>query len=300
MISQQTASVNNDAMVIAASAVCLLAALELCRPTPERWHRLTFWTAFAVGIAVLAKSFGAAMAPVVFLGWLIGRWRTPKAQRLRLRREIGAAAAGVLVTYGAWSVIATLTGFRASTLGDFGSSTAPTSLRDYLHTLRLEHFKLIRVTLVDQFWGDFGWVRAPLPGGLRTVIGCTLLLGSALVAAWVVREIVTMAGMHRRRDWTGWSLDGVAAGLLMVGTVVAVLVLLYGIEFEIFRSTGGLYILQGRYFLAAIPAVFALPALAVHRLWPRVSFASATVVMAAAMVALNTVSAAIVVEHFYL
>jgi 4-amino-4-deoxy-L-arabinose transferase-like glycosyltransferase len=299
MISQQSAVVNNDAMVIACGAVCLLLALDLLRAVPERGRRLAFWSAFALGLTVLAKSFGVVLVPVVFLGWLVGRMRTQKADRPPLIREALGAAAGLAVTYGAWAIIARSIGFKSATLGDFSSDGLAHPLSGYLRLLKHDSFQFIRANLVDQLWGVFGWLRAPLPRWILTSIGWLTLVVGVIAIVWVVRGLLDALRRVRTRDWAGFDLDGTTVGAMLLGTIVGTVVLLYAIEFTIYRINGD-YVLQGRYFLVMLPALLLLPVMAVPRLVPRLSATVVSTAIAVGMVALNVISVAVIVEHFYL
>ena len=77
MFSQQTAVINNDALVIAGGFLCLLVAIRLAERS-LRW--LPLFGGLALGAALLGKPFGLAMAPVLAFGWLVGWLRTPPAR----------------------------------------------------------------------------------------------------------------------------------------------------------------------------------------------------------------------------
>ncbi|TML85455.1 MAG: DUF2142 domain-containing protein [Actinobacteria bacterium] len=88
MFSQQTAVINNDALVIAGGFLCLLVAMKLVEPGASRW--LPLLGGLALGTTLLGKPFGLAMAPVLAFGWLVG-WlrshpRTWKAWPVALAR----------------------------------------------------------------------------------------------------------------------------------------------------------------------------------------------------------------------
>jgi len=67
-----------------------------------------------------------------------------------------------------------------------------------------------------------------------------------------------------------------------------------------FHRTGRFDLIQGRYALLLLPAVFALPALALRRLSPRVNPALVLAGAAAAMAALNIVGLGLTVDRWYL
>jgi hypothetical protein len=92
-----------------------------------------------------------------------------------------------------------------------------------------------------------------------------------------------------------------AAGTGVCLLVVAgTLALMYVLMFSWYRQTGGSDFIQGRYALMAMPALLALPVLALRRLVPRLSPLVPLGVIACSMAVLNVIGIGILVESAYL
>ncbi len=297
MLTQQTAIISNDAMIIALGAVCTLIALELASPTRSRWWAA--WAGLAFGVAMLAKPLAVAFAPVLFIAWVLGRARGARVGRWWW--EAAAAVLGVLATYGAWTVFATVFGYGGIGL-DPATTTAALGPLDFLHALKADSFLAVRANWVDQLWGDFGWLDHPFPPLVQGIIIGALLVGSALVLAWCVVS-ARDAWRARRHDGPWSTAEGARVA---VGTTVCLLVVLatlaelYVLMFDAFRRFGSLNFIQGRYALMAAPAILVLPVMVLRRLAPRVSPVLTMAVVAGAMAVLNVIGAGLVIEAFYL
>jgi 4-amino-4-deoxy-L-arabinose transferase-like glycosyltransferase len=301
-LSQQTAVVNNDALVIAAGAACLLAALDLTRPSGRRSRWLCGLAGAALGMAMF-KSFGVVFAPVLLLAWLIGRARTPKPERIRLWREVGQTVAGIGVTLGAWMAYAAAFGFHGASLADINPSPGPKDLRTYLHVLRRHWFHQLRVNWIDQLWGDFSYVNTPFPTWVQGTILVITLLTIALVIAWAAKTGLAFLRARRRtaagvRDEPG--VDHTANMVVCIAAIAATFAFFLIAGYLNYHRTGRNDLIQGRYALMLLPAIVALPALALRTLRPRISALVPTLVAAGALVMLNIGGVALVVERFYL
>ena len=93
-LSQQTASVNNDALAIAAGAASLLVAIELLRPAGINGRAGLCASEAPRSESRMFKSFGVVVAPVLSSGGLLGRLRTlaPSGRRCRARSRRPSAA----------------------------------------------------------------------------------------------------------------------------------------------------------------------------------------------------------------
>jgi hypothetical protein len=91
-----------------------------------------------------------------------------------------------------------------------------------------------------------------------------------------------------------------AQTLICVLVVLGTLGLLHLLMFDYFRRTGDLTFVQGRYALMATPAVLALPALCLRRIWPRLSPVVPLATVAVAMGVLNVIGLGLIAERFYL
>jgi hypothetical protein len=303
MFAQQTAVVNNDALLITASFACLLAALELVKPADARSRWLPFLAGAAVGTAVLGKQFGVAYLGVLGVAWLLGRRRTARAARPAWWREWLTAGAGLAATYGVWVLISMVGSYRGAAVGDLTAGEGSKTLRHYLFLLRDRDLRQFKLTWVDQLWGDFSWLDTPFPQWVQNVIGAALLAGAVLVAAWVV--VTAVRWWSTRRTGTADEADAevddeTLGGIVCLLAVVATVAVLYAVDFLVFRHTGRPEVLQGRYALMALPAILALPVVAIRGLVPRLGPTIPMVVVAAAMVAMNVGGLALLADRFYL
>jgi len=297
MLSQQTAVVNNDALVIAGGALCLLAALALVEPGRSRWWPLA--AGAAVGLTLLGKPLGWAFVPVIGIAWLIGRLRGP--QEGGWLRDAASGAAGFLVTYGAWWAFSVVfgyagVGFMETRPGDHRG------VRDFLHILRRDGFATPRANWINQYWGNFAWINIPFPPIVQSALLVGVLLGVVLGVWWVVLAAVDL--------WRSWRADGpglrAPEWMPSVQTLICLLVvlgtlgLLHVLMFDYFHRTGDLDFIQGRYALMMTPALLALPALFLRRIWPRLSPIVPLGAVAVAMAVLNVIGLSLIAERFYL
>lgn len=297
MFSQQTATVNNDALLLAGGALCVLAALALVEPGRSRW-----WAPAAgafLGLAVLGKPLALAFVPVLLLAWGIGRLR--RAGAAPWWWEVLGAGVGLVVTYGTWFAASVLFGFSGVGIRA-RETTGPTGLRTYARLMTEDHLARFRGLWSRQFWGEFAWVDVSYPQWVYDGIGWVMLAVTALVAWWLVRAVLD--GLAARRGEGPWRT--VAGATLAAHTAVcltavaATVTLVHALDVDYFRKTGVLEFAQGRYGLMITVAVLALPALLLARLVPRLSPVVTMGVVAVGMVVLNVWGLALVAERFYL
>jgi hypothetical protein len=297
MLSQQTAIVNNDALVIAGGAWCLLVAVELTRV--ERWRWWPLVAGLALGVAMLGKPQALVFAPLLAIAWLIGTWRRGLgAAPLRRRLLDGAlAAVGVGVTYGVWWALAIA--FDYPGVGIVPGQPGPgRALSDFVHLLRQHDFLAMRRTWIREFWGQFSWIDVSYADWVYRVILVAVLAGIALVVVWGARTLVRVL---RRSTWRTLDIDdGDAAAVVFVAAIAGTFVELYLLAFQYFQHTGRNDFLQGRYALMVVPAVLALPVLALRSLFPRLSPVAPLAVIVVAMAVLNVAGLGVLVENFYL
>jgi hypothetical protein len=297
MLSQQTAVINNDALVIVAGFACLLVALDLAMPSAHR--RLLVLGGLAAGIALATKPFGIAWAPVLAVAWLAGHLRTPVADRRPWLADVGRAAVGAAATYGMWVLAQVTLHLPSTAVQTFNPEPGPKTLERFwpLHTL--DSYAALRDRWIDQFWGSFGGLTLPLPGwalGLLT-IAAVLTLGGTV--AWVVLRGMALV-RTRGRGMTPSELTGDLHLALCAFAVVTTLAVLHAADFLQFRHNGRLELLQGRYALMVLPAALALPALLLRRLVPKLQAAAVMAAIAGGIVVLNAISLTLIVERYYL
>lgn len=297
MLSQQTAVLNNDAGTIAAGAACAYLAVLLTGRSRSRWIPAAAGLAFGLGL--LFKPLGMAYAPAIFLAWIIGRRRG--ARPAPWWWEALTAFAGVAATYGVWVVFSSLFGYAGVGIQD-RTGGPPRGLHSFLHVISAHWWQPVRDTWIDQFWGNFGWINTPYPGGLHKVILVAVLVGVAIVAVW---SIVFLRDLYVGWRGSGPLHDPEQADLAW-GTAICVVIMgatlgeIYVLMFEWYVRVGDLGFIQGRYALMTVPVVLALPAAALHRLLPRLSVLVPLGVIAASMAALHVAALGIIVERFYL
>jgi hypothetical protein len=301
-LSQQTSVVNNDALAIAAGAACLLVALELVRPATSRSRWLCALGGVALGIAAF-KSFGIVLAPVLLVGWLLGRARTPRGDRPPLWREVAQTMAGLAVTYGAWAAYATVFGFQGASLSDITPTDGPKSWSKYVELLQRDWYRAIRLNWVDQLWGDFSWIDTPFPTWVQTTMLICMIAAIVVVLVWAgmaLTRLVRPRLRHRRAAIPADVAETWSHIVVCAVAVLATLVFFVGLGFLNFHKTGRNDLIQGRYALMLLPAMFAAPTLALRSLWSKISPVVPLSVAASAMVALNIGAIALIVERFYL
>ena len=301
-LSQQTATVNNDALVIAGGAACFLAALELLRPSQQRTRWLCALAGAALGVTMF-KSFGVVFAPVLLAAWVIGRARTPQQDRIPIGREVALTALGVGATYGLWFVYAAVFGFQGASLTDLTPSPGPKGFGDYLRILREDWFRPLRRNWVDQLWGNFSWVDTPFPTWVQNVL---LVLTLAVIAVMVVWAVATARRYAATRRGDGPStlddtfVEGSAQTLVLALSVFTMFVFCIVVGYLNFHQNGRNDLILGRYSLMLVPALLSAPVVAVRSLRPRLDPLVPMVLAAIAMVALNIGGLALLTERFYL
>lgn len=187
MIAHQFAIVNNDAWVILAGFAALSVGLDLTRR--GRAPGLALLAGAIIGAGLLGKPFGIAVAVPLAVGWLVGKVRARQRSWRVLLGEAGLVVAGFAATFGMWSLNAARLNLRTSEVPD--KTATGQTVREFLHAHFGDRAMPARRIWGDQLWGDFGWVRIPLPEPIPTVlvvVEVLLLLGLAVWLVVVLRE----------------------------------------------------------------------------------------------------------------
>lgn len=300
--SQQTAIVNNDAGVVAATAWCLVLAHDLAQPI-RRSRNLVMLAALAAGLAFVTKGFAVGVVPLVGCAWVIGRLRGQRPGPVRV--DALSAALGFALGYGSWYVIAAVLGLPGVGLTGEPSPGART-IGAFVYQLRRGWFLTSRRNWVDQFWGNVSWVDTPFPRWTQTIILVACLTGAGLVLVWLgsamwrYGRLATSRLRGQRAAAPTDQVDLDAAAGVQVLALLATAAVLYAIMYLHFRNTARFDLIQGRYALQVVPAVLATPALCLRALRPRWSPVPVLVAAAGAMAALQVLSIALLTERFYL
>lgn len=297
MLSQQTAIVNNDALLIAGGAWALLASVALATPGRARWWPLV--GGLALGAGLLAKPLAWAFLPVLLAAWVVGRLREQPAATWR--SDALGLGGGLVATYGLWWATSIAFGYPGTGFQDERPGGG-LGLRAFLDQLTADWLAVPRRNWIDQYWGNFGWINIPFPPAVQAVATVAVGLGVALGAGWLV-----LVGLDLWRAWRSgdpgprsprWTPTVQTAVCLLAG--LASLGVVHVLMFDYFRRTGDLDFVQGRYVLMITPALLVLPALFLRRIWPRLSPTVPMAVVAVGMGVLNVIGLGLVLERFYL
>ncbi|MDQ6831815.1 MAG: DUF2142 domain-containing protein, partial [Chloroflexota bacterium] len=272
-----TATVNNDA----AMNLCATAVIWL---TVRTYRRRDFPPALALalgvtsGLALLAKPTAAPVVAVAGMVVLIKAFPPPRAPWRVMRAKLlacGAWAAGAGAAYGPWALV------RLHYYGDVGFGWAPLaplirlltggiavaatspvspdgrafspssrvsvaaiSLWQFLHLAKDRGWAHYQSLLITGFWGNFGWLDAPLPERVFVPIVVVYIIGGIGMAMQLVLQ-------PKRRG----------ALVLLLGYLLAQSLFLFiGVDYyEGYVRTGAEVGPQGRYFFPILaPLLFLL------------------------------------------
>lgn len=238
-------SVNNDALALPVLAGVLLLCLRYLR---GKLHN-PLWLGVGLALVIISKTTVYFMAAVVLLT-LVMHWRA-RGESWR-----GLFAALLRVAIPAGIMAALYWGRNLSVYGfpDFlGLRQHDAIVIGQLRTAELldqvgwgEYFRQAFSTTFQSFWGQFGWMEAPMGDaipGIMTVIAVLLLLGLAglLISAYRNR--------HNNKGLKPLVEDNIVAVLLLIAVLGFLQVIYYNLTFVQF---------QGRYlFTALIPLAVA-------------------------------------------
>ncbi|MEN6478221.1 MAG: glycosyltransferase family 39 protein [Anaerolineales bacterium] len=256
-----TASANNDALVV---VVLGLVALRLSAPPRRRWTpRASVLLGVLLGLCVLTKLQAYVALPLAAAALL---WDVLVAHELSWRQALRSGAWVVMaaaIVAGPWLVRNMLVyGWRdplglarhsAVVVGQLRTATllAESGLGAYLG-------QLLRTTF-QSYWGQFGWMAAPLPERAYLALGLLVLIGAVgLLTAALWRP----GWLRRKRRLSAQARRGVAL-LVCWALLTLASFLWYNLQFVQF---------QGRYLFPALAPLsiglaYGLIA-AVQRPWP--------------------------------
>ena len=299
MMTFVSGSVNPDSMLYAAWALALWLGARLLRRGLTLGRGVAFFA--AIGMGTLVKATTLVMLPGAFLVLAIGIVRRGRGdgRRRALLAGVGAVAAlGALA--GGWLAVTTVLGRPA--LFQIGSSedALPPESPVRLLLSYLWQFYLPKLPFQQEFtgfpplpvydfwikqgWGAFGSLEVKLPEPVYLVL-------AAVTAATLVGGLVALvrAGRAGRVDWAVPAFFAVVALGLLGG--------LHWTEYRLLVAVGGPFS-QGRYLLPLVPLA-GLAAAATLTLVPPRRRGAVLVAGIAGLLAVQTLSLAVVIGRFY-
>ncbi len=267
-----TSTVNNDVgMDVAATALIWLTVRAYSRRTLAR--PLAFAIGLASGLTLLTKLTVYAIVLVAGAIVLVKAFPAMRAQWRHGRYvwdcllTLGVYAAGVVIVYGPWAL------FRIRFYGDVGlpanpfpslsrilsgvfrnappssgpaappSAFSPSVLLSYLQHQQAGGLPYFQSLFINSFWGNFGWLDAPLPD--RTFMFITIFS-----VVGVIGLLIQLALQPARRR---------GIFLLLVFLLAHAAFIFFVVDYSSFASSGSGFGLQGRYFFPILaPLLFFL------------------------------------------
>jgi hypothetical protein len=231
------------------------------------------------------------LALACFIGWRRGArwWHT-----------VVSALVGVLVAYGPWLVASVAFGYAGVGINE-GPKTGPGGRLEFIRELTAHGFRELRRNWIDQFWGNFAWINTPYPDWVQGVILVAVLGGIGLVAVAAWRAVRNRRASRRALlEPVGDPEDVLTVGVICLTSVAVTGAGLLWLMWQFFKKVGTFELVQGRNALMLVPAVIALPVMALRYLRPRLSPSIPLAVIAGSMIALNIIGLDLVIERFYL
>jgi uncharacterized membrane protein len=285
MLAFITGAVNPDGMMYALWSLALWLGVRCLR------HGLTVRDGAAfvavVGLACVTKTTSYALLPGLALVIAVGLWRRRPVPALAAVRLAAGVAVPLLLTLGAWYVLAgELDRPAAAQVSESATLSSSTDVRGLAGYVRLFYVPLdgpsswpVYQLWIKQGWGAFGWLEIRFPEGLYRVLGLvTAAVGAAALVA-VVRA-------RRRLD-----LALVAFLVLSAASLVA------GLHWTDFHL-GGASFMQGRYLFPLV-GLFGCAAAAALTLLPERARAAVAGAGISGLLILHLLSLGLVAERFY-
>jgi 4-amino-4-deoxy-L-arabinose transferase-like glycosyltransferase len=236
-------AVNNDPLLVLASAVTTAAVARVL--AGDLRLRVAAVAGLAAGVALYTKGFALVLPPWIALACAVPVWRAAPGRRPWQRALASAALATAAATaVGGWWWVRNVLIYGTVQPTAFAAPDAPAGFVPEVGFWAQLAFS----RLVLRFWGQFGWLEAPLPWAL--VWGLFALVAGAVAVALCVPR---WPAKHRHAE-----LAVLLAPLLLLLAIV-----LPG-AWTIYARTGGPAGLQGRYLypglvgLATVAAVGAV------------------------------------------
>ena len=277
ILSQQTAIVSNDALLVALAAAVAWRLLSALRG-PLR-SRDAVWLGLLIGAAFWAKPQGAFLAAGVPAVLIAARLRGESWPAILRWTAVAALVAGVLAVGEVGGGLI----WRGAVAphGLIHPAAGPHGVRQWVQAYTDRSFHQLYFLFVVTAWGNLAWFSASLPA---PVLG-------AILAAYGLALVGLALLVLRRRPEHGALL----AALFTAGGVAALILLL---ELLYFRSTG-IQILQGRSFLEVWPLVAPALVAGLAALAPRRCESAAAALIALGAVAVNCFAVMVLWDTFF-
>jgi hypothetical protein len=277
MNSQQTAIVNNDALLIAVAAAFWWRFYRSLRNGFSMLE--AFVTGGLIGLAYLAKPQGIFLAATLPIAYLVSR--ETQSIRVEMRRvaKLGAACAAPIIAGVAIGALFAMLAGNSSALSPVPGGYHGVS--QYLAAYADGHFERVYWLFITSFWGYFGWFQVALPSYVY------ILIALAVIAGLIGALSVAFTPSSERR--------AVIASLL---AILIPVVLFMVLELYSYRVTHVL-VLQGRSFLILLFPLIVVLIRGWQRFLPRkaTSRLAAAIVLAATL--LNIAGLAVMINGFY-
>jgi hypothetical protein len=279
MLSQQTAMVNNDVLLIGIAAVFFWRLMRAVAQEPTA-RELALSCGLA-GLAFTAKPQGALLALAVPLALLPHIFSHPR--RLGLSSAFGrlATGAGIAAVVAAAGLEAQHMLHGTPVIAQPVAVVAHHSYHDYLRLLHDNSYHYVYFLLVQSFWGNFAYLSIPLPPTAYQVIVGVCALAAIGVGLGLARGILPIGPF-----------------IVTVTSVTLISAGLFVIEGAVFKRTG-ITVLQGRSFLLLLVPLAILLAGGLSAVAPRRLRTLVPVAVCVAAIGLQIVSWAAMLEALY-
>ncbi len=244
MVTLYTAVMSNQALEITLFCGILVAGLRVIRHGLTRRRALTLGALVALGLATKISFLGVLPLLGMLFLWDLFRPGRARGPSWRLAGTWAPVALVPLLLAGWWYASAVQSGGDTLVrVFDYD----PVKKRPEAGLLQyLLHYDWLPVygRAAAQHLGSFGWTGAALPIPLRIVMLLTALVAAAATGAWLLRQ-----ARARPRPETAARLFSVC--FLGCATLCLFAFYVY-VDYRMYRSHGGYFLVQGRYFLPAI------------------------------------------------
>jgi hypothetical protein len=265
-----SASLRNDTVNNALSALCLVALLTIiARPTQYQW-RAAFGIGGLLALAVLTKATAAFLLPTA----LVACACAPHSWRQR------AQMAGAILIAFTLFVTAYFALYDEARIALDYSLTHATIASDHLE---LSYWLLIPLAMRDMFWARFGWANVSVS---RTWINTATVLGlggfTVSIARWCT--------WARRREWFGSTENR----LLIVLFVALVGNLAVFVRYNLYE-----YQPQGRFLFPSLIALIILALWGPWQILPPKGRTLAAIMVPVAMLVFNLYALSTLIAAYY-